>query len=300
MIAILTGGIGDEAGISRKSAANIRTIIDGAGFQTALFDFPGDLDRFLEARSDIECVVPVIHGKWGEDGSLQGFLELIGTPFLFSSCRAHALAIDKQKTKSVLAPFGMPVAEANVVMPGENWPAWSKPVVVKPIDSGSSYHTAICKSQDELEDFRDKHSNSPITWLIEDFCAGDEFTVGIVESEGRDIALPVIAIKPKTAFFDLEAKYDPAKCDEICPAPIPDSLSDELQRLALLAHKQLGLRHISRSDFIVDSSGNITFLETNTIPGFTSASLMPKALSTAGIQSDKLFYSWIREAIDAN
>jgi D-alanine-D-alanine ligase len=295
MIAILTGGIGDEAEISRRSAANIREIVEQSGYEVLTFDFPDDLETFLDGRHEIECAIPAIHGKWGEDGSLQGFLDLLGIPYLFSDARASALAIDKQKTKTVLAAFGMPTADATIVKPGDAWPEWSHPVVVKPIDSGSSYHTLICRDNPSYDGFKDSHSDNRTTWLIEDFRPGDEYTVGIVESVGRAIALPVIAIKPKTEFFDLEAKYDPTLCEEICPALISESLADELKRLALLAHMKLGLRHISRSDFIVGTDGVITFLETNTIPGFTSASLMPKALATAKIPPKDIFTNWIIE-----
>jgi len=297
MIAILTGGIGDEAEISRRSAANIKDIVTQAGFEVSVFDLPDSLEEFLQARTGIACVVPVIHGKWGEDGSLQGLLELLGIPYLFSNTRAHALAIDKQKTKTILAVYGMPVADAVTVGPGGEWPTWSHAVVVKPIDSGSSYHTLICHDSETYNEFKNRHADDPTTWLVEDFCPGDEYTVGVVESADGAIALPVIAIKPKTGFFDLEAKYDPTKCDEICPAQIPNDQRNELQRLALLAHEKLGLRHMSRSDFIIDAKGKPTYLETNTIPGFTSASLMPKALAAAGIRATEMFAAWIRQLI---
>lgn len=133
--------------------------------------------------------------------------------------------------------------------------------------------------------------------LIEDFIEGNEFTVAVVDDEGGAVALPVIEIRSKNQFFDYESKYDPALCDELCPAPIDNDLAERLKDVALTAHKMIGARHLSRTDMIVDSAGAIWFLEINTIPGLTSASLTPKAITAAGLRLEDLLMVWIDDAI---
>ena len=133
--------------------------------------------------------------------------------------------------------------------------------------------------------------------LMEDLIEGQEFTVAVVDHDGGTVALPVIEIRSKNAFFDFESKYDPNLCDELCPAPIDDELAERLKDVALEAHKMIGARHLSRTDIIVDQSGVIWFLEINTIPGLTNASLAPKAITAAGLQLENLLESWIRDVV---
>lgn len=299
MIAILTGGLSDERQVALKSADNIRNIVEQAGFETRTFVLPEQLDEFLLARHVVTCAIPVFHGPWGEDGVIQGFLETLQIPYLFSGVGAHALGMDKRKTKILLATQGMPVAHDMLVPRGAEWPDWPQPVVIKPVASGSSFNVHLCRTADEYEAAKEACSKSSADFMVEELIEGDEYTVGVVDRNGKPEVLPVVAIKPKTAFFDLEAKYDPSKCEEICPAPISEESSERLKSLALLAHTGIGARHLSRSDFIVGKDGTVTFLEINTIPGFTQASLLPKELLAANIDASGLFKEWIEETTTA-
>ncbi len=297
MIAILTGGLSDERDIALKSADNIRGMVERAGFETRTFVLPEQLDEFLLARHVVQCAVPVFHGPWGEDGVIQGFLETLRIPYLFSGVEAQALGMDKRRTKILLAAQGMPIAQDMLVKRGEVWPDFPQPVVVKPVASGSSFNVHLCRTAEEYEKAREACMPLCVDFMIEELCAGDEYSVAVIDRNGQSLALPVIAIKPKTDFFNVEAKYDPTKCEEICPAPIGDELADGLKKLALLAHAGIGARHLSRSDFIVNRGGDMTFLEINTIPGSTETSLLPKTLATAGIDASALFKEWIDAAI---
>ncbi len=133
--------------------------------------------------------------------------------------------------------------------------------------------------------------------LVEDLIEGKEFTVAVVEDVHGPRALPVIEIRSKNEFFDFESKYDPALCDELCPAPIDENLAERLKDVALTAHTMIGARHISRTDMIVDRNGEIWFLEINTIPGLTSASLTPKAIAAAGLRLEDLLMVWIEDVL---
>lgn len=164
---------------------------------------------------------------------------------------------------------------------------------------GSSIYTAVASTDEELRDFISTHPG--IDFLVEEKITGKEFTIGIIEKEGKAEALPVIEIISGSEFFDYESKYNVEKlAQEICPADIPSDLSRELQRQALLCHEALGCRHLSRTDFIVTDNKEIYFLETNTIPGMTDTSLVPKMVRTAGYDLKEIFEKWIKEVIKKN
>lgn len=292
-VAILTGGTSSEREIALRSAAAVKNAL-GDRFVISLYDLPNDLDKFLSEYRSIEAVIPVFHGRGGEDGSVQSTLNTLGVKFIFSDVEAHATAFNKALTKTVVEKTGVKIPEGKVVSDGDDI-AFSGPVVVKPVDSGSSIGVSIVKDATGLKRALDNAFKESSDVLIEDFIEGDEYTVAVIETESGVTALPVIAIKPKTEFFDLQSKYDPALCDEICPAPISAALTSELQAAALAAHRAIGARHISRSDFIVDTSGRVWFLEINTIPGMTANSLLPKALKVAGIDFGDLLALWIEK-----
>jgi len=290
-IAILTGGESSEREIALLSAKFIKTQISRF-YQTAVFDFPKDLDKFVNNRSQFTLVIPVFHGRGGEDGQIQGFLETLKMPYLFSGISGHSLAMDKLLTKAlvqnlkILQPQAIAVSHKSKVV-------FKQKTVVKPYDQGSSVAVSIVNSQKELEKSLQKiwqHSDKAI---VEEFIKGEEYTVAVVEVQQKPQALPVIWIKPlKGAFFDYESKYSDSGAQEICPAPISKKLEQKIQSIALKIHQELGLRHMSRSDFIVKNDQPY-FLEVNTIPGLTKNSLVPKAVKTAGLDFGLLLKDWI-------
>jgi len=290
-VAILTGGTSSEREIALASADLVQNALGGR-FEMVRYDLPNDLDRFLAERSTIDAAIPVFHGRGGEDGVIQGFLRTLNIPFIFSDVEAQALAANKSLSKFLAAKQGIATPEA-IVVSQKDTVVYKNPVVVKPLDGGSSIGIAIVRSAATLgAALSDAFAQAPKV-LIEDFIDGDEYTVPVIETGAGVAALPVILIKSKTEFFDLRSKYDPSLVEEICPAPIADALSDELKDAAVKAHFAIGARHLTRSDFIVDRQGKVWFLEINTIPGLTVNSLTPKALKVAGIDFGDLLASWI-------
>lgn len=296
-VAVLTGGTTAEREVALKSAQNVCRAL-GVYYHVEEFDLPSDLDQFLAQRDEFDVVVPVFHGRGGEDGVIQGLLESLGVPYIFSGVEAHAVGMDKVLCKVLARHNGLKTADWKIVEVGEI-PAWEHPtpegvgIVVKPVDEGSSVGVTLAR------DAATYASLFPAMkcLLVEDLVVGKEFTVAVVDVGGDTIALPVIEIRSKKEFFDFESKYDPALCDELCPAPIDDELAERLKDVALTAHRMIGARHLSRTDMIVDGAGAIWFLEINTIPGLTTDSLTPKAINASGLKLEDLLMVWIDDVI---
>lgn len=284
-IAIITGGETGEREVSIASAKNVASAIGFATHET--FVFPEDQSKFIESASSFDLVIPVIHGKGAEDGEVQQLCERLHLPFLFSPIEAHKIGIDKVLTNEFAARAGIKTAKrfskSNAIFP----------VFIKPRFGGSSVHTARVESNEQLEAFLESMVDE---MMIEGAVSGREFTVGVVEQNpGDPEALPVIEIIPKNQFFDYESKYSVDHlADEICPARIERTLAKQLQDAAVAVHTLIGATHVSRSDFIVTDAGEIYFLEINTIPGMTDASLEPKMLKQANISFSGLLERWCR------
>jgi len=292
-LAIVTGGRSSEREVAFWSAANVENILKGR-FDLTVYDFPTQIDKFLSDRPSIDVVIPVLHGKGGEDGTIQGFFETLGVKYLFSGVQALALSLDKEKAKAVATQNGINTPQSKTLRRGEVM-NYDHPIVVKPMDGGSTVGIMIAKSRDELAKALTLAFQYAEKVLVEDFIEGDEFTVGIVEENGEAKALPVIQIRAK-GFFDFAQKYDKsALAEELCPAPISDELTAKLQVMAITAHTALGCRHLSRTDIMVDKSGTPWFLETNSIPGMTETSLWPKALKVSGRDFGEVFSIWLSE-----
>ena len=291
-IALFTGGTDSEREISLRSAKNVEQILNKQ-YTVAVFDYPKNWNDFLLKYKDYSVAVPVIHGKGGEDGEIQRKLDDINIPYLFSKPYVHANAYNKYSTKQSVKSAGIKVPAGIKLWKGESC-TFPVPAVVKPSESGSSVGVTIVRKLDDYSkalELAFQHSHSVI---VEEYIDGQEFTVGIVEIDGKNIALPVIMIKPKSGFFDFASKYNKETlADEICPAPISIELTEKLQQIALKAHDAMGVKQLSRSDFMVNKDGEIYFLEINTIPGMTNTSLIPKALKTAGYDIEKVFAGWV-------
>ncbi|MFZ2803808.1 MAG: D-alanine--D-alanine ligase [Patescibacteria group bacterium] len=293
-VALLTGGTSSEREVALKSAAAVRGWL-AAQHDVAVYDLPRDLDRFIAERASFDVAVPVFHGKGGEDGIIQGFLKTLGVPFVFSDVEAHAIGMDKVVAKTIVASAGVPTTTSRIIQRGESG-VFERPSVVKVPDGGSSVGVFLAKDAAAFEDAVRQGFVQSDRLLVEDFIEGCEFTVSVVDHGGKTVALPIIEIRSKKAFFDLESKYDPVLAEELCPALIPSDLTERLQALALRAHHAIGARHVTRTDFIVDVHGNPWFLEINTIPGMTEVSLLPKSVKVAGLTMEELFDEWIATA----
>lgn len=294
-IALLTGGTSSEREIALQSAVNVEAALR-VYFDVDVFDLPVDLDRFISVRSEYACAVPIFHGRGGEDGQIQGLLETLGVPYIFSSVGAHALGADKVVTKKIVAAHGIQTPQWNVLRKQDAY-TFEDSVVVKPRDGGSSLGTFLVHDEAALAESLKHAFDHADHVLVEKLVSGREFTVGVVEKNGKIQVLPVIEIRSKNAFFDFESKYDAALVEEICPAPIDEVLAQRLQEVAHQAHVLIGARHMSRTDMIVDEQGSIWFLEINTIPGLTKNSLLPKSLDAAECQLSELLKEWVHQVL---
>ncbi|MBI3572817.1 MAG: D-alanine--D-alanine ligase [Candidatus Kerfeldbacteria bacterium] len=292
-IAILTGGTSSEREVALQSAASVKQAISDRAEVTTL-DIPKDLNMFLAERGKFDCVIPVFHGRGGEDGTIQGFLETLGMPYIFSRVGGHALAIDKPRVNLVIGAAGIAVPHGELVQEGTKL-KFTKPVVIKPVDGGSSIGITIAHNQAELETGVMAARKQSSAVMVEEYIEGQEFSVAVIDLEGKSIALPVISIKPKHEFFDYQSKYETGLAEETCPADIPPDLASRLQSAALTVHKTIGARHVTRTDFIVDQQEKIWFLDVNTIPGMVV--LLPMPIRASGRDFGDVLMSWVMSVI---
>jgi D-alanine-D-alanine ligase len=258
------------------------------------------------ASRPVDVAFLALHGRFGEDGTLQGTLDLLGVPYVGSGTLASALAMDKVMAKKVLAADAVPVPRglvidraafrANPRMESGRAADAFLPAVTKPARQGSSIGMSLVDSADEMRAALEKAFAHDARVLVEERLLGTELTVGVLGNEVIE-ALPVVEIVPQNDFFDYEAKYDPALTEEICPARIPEAAAARAQDLALRSHRALGCRGLSRVDMILTAGGPVV-LEVNTMPGMTINSLLPKAAKAAGISFPELLDRLVRLALE--
>lgn len=252
----------------------------------------------MRQRERFQVAIPVFHGKGGEDGTIQGFLKTFHMPFLFSDVAAQAIALNKGFTKDVVRCAGIQTLAYRIMLRNNKKHAqYTSPCVIKPMDAGSSVGVSIAKNEEEYERGIAEAFQCSSSILVEEYIQGLEYTVSIIEERGKIVPLPVIAIYPKTTFFNQESKYRPDLVEEICPAQIDPVLASRLQEIATRIHVLIGARHLTRSDFIVDTEGQIWFLEINTIPGQTLNSLVPKAIRASGRGMGDVLTGWIQDLL---
>ena len=255
----------------------------------------------------IDVAFLALHGRYGEDGTLQGLLDLLGIPYVGSGTLASALAMDKAMAKKVLAAEGLPVPTGTVVErasfrrdpAGEarRAVAAAMPAIVKPVAQGSSVGLSVVATPGDMQAALDKALAHDTRALVEERLQGIEITVGLLGNRALQ-ALPVVEIVPRDGLFDYVSKYDPDLTQEICPARIPEATAREAQALAVRAHRALSCRGLSRTDMIVSPRGPV-ILEVNTLPGMTVNSLLPKAARVAGIAFPELLDRLVQLALEA-
>ena len=245
----------------------------------------------------IDVAFVALHGPWGEDGRLQGVLDILGIPYTGSGVLASALAMDKAMAKTVLAANGLDVPEGEIVTSPGDRPSIAPPSVVKPVANGSSFGMTMVDDVAAYPAAIEEALRFDRRALVEERIAGRELTVGVIGG-GELQALPVIEIVPKHGAFDYRAKYDASESEELCPAPIPQEVAERAQAFALRAHRALGCRGISRTDLMWNGE-RMVVLEVNTMPGMTPNSLVPKAAKVAGISYGDLVDKLIGWALEA-
>lgn len=279
-IAVLKGGSGSERPVSLASAAGVAKALRGLDATVFEIDVTGPT---FELPENLDIAFNIIHGTFGEDGQLQQILEDRGVTYTGEGVIGSQLAFDKIETKKKFLEKGIPTAPFEVLKAGER-PLMPLPYVVKAPKEGSSVGVYIIKTPEEIEPAFQDVARYTDTVLVEKFTAGSELTVGIL----GDQALPIIMICPKDGFYDFKNKYPflnpkAAGADHLCPAPLDEKQTRLIQKIALQAHRALGLEVYSRVDFILTPDGEPFVLEINTIPGMTEASLLPEAAGVAGI-----------------
>ncbi len=292
-IALIAGGSSNERDVSLSGAAAVEEALDPEKFIVRRFDPADGLAELAGDSYLADFAFILMHGVGGEDGTIQGFLDLLKIPYQGSGVLGSAIAIDKHLSKQLYQTAGLPVADWQIIHREESIAAekidalvarFGLPVVAKPVREGSSMGMTLASTAAELQEGIASALLIDKSVMVEKYIKGMELTVGVLGNRKPE-ALPVILIKPDEThhFFDYDAKYQPGAAEEICPAPIEDDLRDTLQNYAVLAHTVLRLRGYSRSDFIVGYDGSISLLETNTIPGMTATSLFPQAAAEYGL-----------------
>lgn len=303
-VALLAGGKSGEREISLASGEGASQALKEAGFNVTVLD-PAekeDLKRLIDEPFDVAFLC--LHGKLGEDGTVQGFLEVIGLPYIGSGVWASALAMDKAKAKLYYQQHDIPTPPSVTVRAGDSVDArqviafLGDHCVVKPGTEGSALGVFIVEGEQAILDAVEKALEIDDEVLIERYVKGTELTVAVIGGDDLQ-ALPIIEIVPKSDFYDFESKYAPGGSQHICPAPLSDETTNMVQKLAIEAHKALGCDGVSRSDFILEEDGSCWILETNTIPGMTGTSLLPDAGRAAGISFPDLCTKLVQYALRA-
>jgi D-alanine-D-alanine ligase len=292
-VAVLMGGMSSEREVSLRSGGKVAEALRSAGFDVVAIEVSEDLEALLAAlkpRPDI--VFNALHGRFGEDGTIQGVLDYLGIPYTHSGVRASALAMDKAAAKAVFAAAGLPVAPHRIVDIAEltDHDPLPPPYVVKPVNEGSSVGVSLV-----LDGGNARHEIAA-AWhfgaaMVEQYIPGRELTVCVLE----DHAVAVTEILTAETFYDYEAKYSAGGSRHVLPAELPAEVTERAKDVALAAHHALGCRGATRADLRYDdATGRLVLLEVNTQPGMTPTSLLPEQAAYAGIDFPALC-TWMVE-----
>jgi len=287
-VALLSGGISSEREVSINSGNQVFEALDKDKYNVVRYDPKGDIPKLVSDVEKIDVALIILHGPYGEDGTVQGLLDLLGIPYQGSGVLGSAAAMNKLVAKHLYRQAGLMVPEFTVVeknqhLEPDDYVEWlGLPLVIKPLEGGSSVGMSIVRAEGDLKEALDTAFKYDRRVLIEAFIDGVEITGGVLGNEPLD-ALPLVEIipNPDYEFFDYEAKYTPGATKEICPARIDADLTARGQECAKKAHEALSCKGYSRTDMIVKDR-EIFVLETNTIPGMTPTSLFPQAAAEFG------------------
>ena len=299
-IVVLMGGWSAERPISLQSGAGVADALESLGHRVTRIDMAPDVAaRLAEAKPDL--VFNALHGSPGEDGTVQGMMDLMGVRYTHSGLATSVIAIDKVLTKQALVPHGIPMPGGRIVRSAEVYEGdpLARPYVLKPVNEGSSVGVAIVTDEGNYGNPIAPDAKGP--WqefdelLAEPYIRGRELTTAVL----GDRALGVTELIPKTGWYDFDAKYTDGLTEHVCPAAIPDEIADACRSLALEAHRLLGCRGASRSDFRWDDERGVDglfLLEVNTQPGMTPLSLVPEQARHVGMSYPQLVQAIVDEA----
>lgn len=304
-VAVLMGGWASERPVSLMSGNGVADALEARGFRVTRIDMGRDVAlRLHEAKPDV--VFNALHGVPGEDGSVQGMLDLMGLPYTHSGLATSVIAIDKQLTKQALIPHGIPMPGGRIVPRDELYKGdpLPRPYVLKPVNEGSSVGVAIVTADSNVGNPVSPHATGP--WqefaelLAEPFIKGRELTAAVLDGPDGPRALGVTELIIDHGFYDFEHKYTEGRTLHVCPAEIPPEITALCEDYAIRAHQVLGCHGTSRTDFRWDDelgADGLFVLETNTQPGMTPLSLVPEQATNAGISYGELVEMLVHEAL---
>lgn len=302
-VALLVGGKSGEREVSLASGEGVCEALVEAGFPVVKLD-PAekeDLKKLIDGPFDVAFIC--LHGKFGEDGALQGLLELLELPYIGSGIWSSATSIDKAKAKALYQAADIPTPRSVTLHRGDSFSVAAvisqlgEHCVVKAAKEGSTIGVFIAEGESAVSQAINDAFEFDTEVVVEQFVEGTELTVAVVGNKDAR-ALPIIEIVPASGFYDYESKYAPGGSKHICPAPLSEETTKMIQQYAVKAHHALECSGVSRSDFILDAQGTSWILETNTIPGMTGTSLLPDAARAAGISFPDLCTQLIELALE--
>ena len=304
-IALIFGGISSEREVSLNSGKQVYEALDKDKYDILTYDPKTDIPQLVDEAEKIDCALIILHGPYGEDGTVQGLLDLLDIPYQGSGVLGSAVAMNKLLSKHLYEKAGLTVPSYALVQRGAPIDVdrivanLGLPVVVKPVETGSSVGMSIVRDASSLAAAVEKALEFGATAMIEAFITGTEITCGVLGNQDPE-ALPLIEIIPgeNYEFFDYEAKYQPGATEEICPARIDTRLTQAAQACAIIAHNALYCQGYSRTDMILKDD-TFHVLETNTIPGMTATSLFPQSAKAAGLSFGQLLDRLIELGMDA-
>ncbi len=320
-IAIVSGGDSGEYEISIQSGEVVEKYLDKNLYDTYPVIIRGndwrhvcrhsndyELDKndfslpMIAEKITFDCVFIAIHGTPGEDGKLQGYFDMLGIPYTSCNHATSALTFNKHFCKNVVKNLNVKTAASVCLQKSQQNPEalvknLTYPLFVKPNNGGSSVGMSKINNPEELSDALAKAFKEDDEILVEEFIKGREITCGVIQYKGKVITFPVTEVISKKDWFDYEAKYDPELAEEIVPAQIPQELFSECQNTSAQLYKQLNCKGVVRFDYIFNDDG-LFFLEVNTVPGLTEASIVPKMAKAHGISLSELFNMMVEEALE--
>ena len=297
-VAVMFGGTSAEREVSLKSGAAVLKALQAQGIDAHAFDPKEQPLSALETQA-FDRVFIVLHGRGGEDGTMQGALQLHDMPYTGSGVLGSALAMDKIRCKFLFSAHGLPTAPFRVAQKGDDidyaamLAQLNGKVMVKPANEGSSIGMSAATTAAELEQALALAFEYDDAVLVEQWINGREFTVSMLDGQ----ALPVIEMRTPRAFYDYEAKYQSNSTEYLCPAPISAEQTASLQQSAMAAFKAVGASGWGRVDAMLDSDGHFRLLEVNTVPGMTEKSLVPMAARAAGYSFEQLVAKILEQAL---
>lgn len=304
-IGVLMGGQSSEREVSLRTGAAVHRALCRRGYDAVAIDVGPTLIAELQNQK-IRMAFLALHGPGGEDGSIQGFLEILGIPYTGSGIRASAVGMHKVTTKTILAAHRIPVPAGTVIRRGESISSskalrafnlrW--PIVVKPASEGSTIGVTIVKKPDQWNDALTLAHRYDGDAVVEAYVPGHEVTVALLGRQGESpLVLPAVEIVSPGGFYDFSAKYEKGKTQYLCPAPLSASITKEIRALGLRTYEVLECAGAVRVDFRITPRGRPYVLEVNTVPGMTETSLLPMAAAQAGIGYDELTEKILESAV---